>query len=79
VRRLLLATVALAALLGPVAAEASRDRDRYNNNDWEDRRENRRDARRADIVASVVVGGIASSAARKRAEQRYQECVYATG
>lgn len=76
-RRLAFAAAALIVLLGPVSAEARRDR--YDNNSWQERRENRRDARRAGVIAGAVAGSIAGAAARNQAEQRYQECLYATG
>lgn len=68
--------VTMAALTASAPADA-KSRNRYDS--WEDRRENRRDARRAGIVAGMVAGGIARSAANDRAEQRYQECVMASG
>jgi hypothetical protein len=75
--RPLFALALVAATLGATAAEARRDR--WDNDSWQERRENRRDARRAGIVAGAVAGSIASAAARDQAEQRYQECLFATG
>jgi hypothetical protein len=75
--RPLLAIALVAVVFGASAAEARRDR--WDNDSWQERRENRRDARRAGIIAGAVAGSIASAAARDQAEQRYQECLYATG
>lgn len=76
-----LAPLLAAALLLPMAAADARDRrydsDRYDR--WEERRENRRDARRTSIIAGAVAAGITSSAKKKKAEQRYEECLLDTG
>ncbi|HEY2256645.1 MAG TPA: hypothetical protein VGI11_13490 [Variovorax sp.] len=49
------------------------------NNHWHNDWDNRRDAQRAGVVAGVVAGGVAGSAARNRADQRFAECMFATG
>jgi hypothetical protein len=83
-----IAALLAAALLLPLAdadAQGRRydndsyryDRDRYDR--WEDRRENRRDARRTSIIAGAIAAGVTSSSKKKQAEQRYQQCVLATG
>jgi hypothetical protein len=72
-----LAAALVVATLGASAADARRDR--WDDDSWQERRENRRDARRAGVIAGAVAGSIASAAARDQAEQRFQECLYATG
>lgn len=49
------------------------------NNNWHNDWDNRRDAQRAGVVTGVVAGGIAGSAARSQADQRYADCLFATG
>jgi hypothetical protein len=49
------------------------------NNHWHNDWDNRRDARRAGVVTGVVAGGVTGSAARSRADQRYRDCLWATG
>jgi hypothetical protein len=77
----LLVAVAAGASLTPQTAVA---RDRYYHDHryhdrWHHEYRNYRDARRAGVVAGVVVGGVAEAAARDRAEERYRDCVMATG
>lgn len=77
----LIAAVLAAALLLPLASADARDRrydrDRYDR--WEERRENRRDARRTSIIAGAIAAGVTSASKKKKAEQRYEECLLETG
>lgn len=72
------AAIAWAALVPADVAEARKDR-HHSHDEWRDRWENRRDARRAGIVAGVVASSVTRAATQERVEQRYADCVYATG
>ncbi|MDM0073203.1 hypothetical protein QTH90_02340 [Variovorax sp. J2P1-59] len=83
-RTLLRCAIVLLAVLGAGHSEAQRHGQRHRhhnnwNNHWHNDWDNRRDARRAGVVAGVVAGGVAGSAARSRADQRYSDCLWATG
>lgn len=80
VARLAVAIAVLVTSVGMTASDAeARKRPHHDHDSWHDRWENRRDARRAGIIAGVVTSGIANAAGQGRVEQRYQECLYATG
>jgi Ni/Co efflux regulator RcnB len=77
----LIATVAT-PLLASDADARRRDRDRYHGHHhggWQNDWENRRDARRAGIIVGATTSAVAGAAASNRADQRYQECLYASG
>jgi len=78
---MLLSLVLLACLADAAAADARRrpSRPHHHHEGWHDRWENRRDARRAGVLTGIIVSGVAGAAARSEAEQRYRECLYATG
>lgn len=76
------AVILLALAAGESDAQRHGSRHRHHNNwnnHWHNDWDNRRDARRAGVVTGVVAGGIAGSAARNRADQRYADCLWATG
>ena len=89
IRPAIFATLVLAiAATVPLASETAmadryrRDRyyhDRDYHDRWRHEYRNYRDARRAGVAAAVVTGAVVESAAHDRAQERYRECVYATG
>lgn len=73
----------LLLVLAAGASDAQRRHGRHHHhgwdNHWHNDWDNRRDARRAGVVTGLVAGGVAGSAARSRADQRYADCLWATG
>lgn len=77
-RAFLIAATLLAVTAAIPQPADARNRDRHHDgwgNDWE----NRRDARRAGVVAGVVTAGVVSAAASNNVQNRYAECLMATG
>lgn len=77
-KRLVSSLVVLAIFSTAVPALAKR----YPPGYWEQRdrdQQNRRDARRAGVGAAIVASGVSRAIANDRIEQRYRECLMATG
>jgi hypothetical protein len=75
----LLSTLAALAVLSSAAPALAK---RYPPGYWDQRdrdEQNRRDARRAGLGAAVLASGVSRAVANDRIEQRYRECLMATG
>lgn len=78
-RRLLAAMILVLALAGAWTPSVAK---RYPPGYWEQRDrdlQNRRDARRAGLAAAVITTGVSRAVQNDRIEQRYSECLLATG